>query len=84
MADAAHFIFTRKSRRCTGNFFVDDEVLVSEVGERRANARTGVQAAPPKLFLIPHPTHLQGVRDFSKYNVTENIPQHELFPDFFV
>ena len=31
MSDAAHFIFTRKAKRCTGNFFVDDEVLVSEV-----------------------------------------------------
>lgn len=30
MADAAHCIFTRKSRLCSGNFFVDDEVLASE------------------------------------------------------
>ncbi|GAC1352593.1 MAG: NAD(P)-dependent oxidoreductase [Polyangiales bacterium] len=27
MADAAHVILTRKSRSCTGNFFVDDEIL---------------------------------------------------------
>ncbi|MGH7272141.1 MAG: SDR family oxidoreductase, partial [Polyangiaceae bacterium] len=27
MADAAHVILTRPSRECTGNFFVDDEVL---------------------------------------------------------
>ncbi len=27
MADAAHAVFTRPSRECTGNFFVDDEVL---------------------------------------------------------
>lgn len=27
VADAAHAILTRDSRRCTGNFFVDDEVL---------------------------------------------------------
>ena len=27
MADAAHAILTRPSRECTGNFFVDDEVL---------------------------------------------------------
>lgn len=27
MADAAHAIFTRDSRECTGNFFIDDEVL---------------------------------------------------------
>eukprot|EP00049_Salpingoeca_infusionum_P002438 m.56953 g.56953 ORF g.56953 m.56953 type:complete len:159 (+) comp11580_c1_seq1:881-1357(+) len=30
MGDAAHAILTRKSRKCTGNFFVDDEVLASE------------------------------------------------------
>jgi citronellol/citronellal dehydrogenase len=27
MADAAHAILTRNSRECTGNFFIDDEVL---------------------------------------------------------
>jgi len=27
MADAAHAILTRESRKCTGNFFIDDEVL---------------------------------------------------------
>jgi citronellol/citronellal dehydrogenase len=27
MADAAHAILTRESRSCTGNFFIDDEVL---------------------------------------------------------
>jgi len=30
MGDAAHFIFTRPSRSCTGNFFIDDEVMASE------------------------------------------------------
>lgn len=30
MADAAHSIFLRPSRECTGNFFIDDEVLASE------------------------------------------------------
>jgi citronellol/citronellal dehydrogenase len=29
MADAAHVILTRSSRECTGNFFIDDEVLHS-------------------------------------------------------
>lgn len=29
MADAAHAILTRDSRSCTGNFFIDDEVLAS-------------------------------------------------------
>ena len=27
MADAAHAILTRESRKCTGNFFVDEDVL---------------------------------------------------------
>jgi citronellol/citronellal dehydrogenase len=30
MADAAHAIVTRPSRECTGNFFIDDEVLAAE------------------------------------------------------
>ena len=29
MADAAHAILTRNARECTGNFFIDDEVLAS-------------------------------------------------------
>ena len=29
MADAAHAILTRDARECTGNFFIDDEVLAS-------------------------------------------------------
>ena len=30
MADAAHAILTRPSRECTGNFFIDEEVLATE------------------------------------------------------
>ena len=30
LADAAYVIFNRKSTECTGNFFVDDELLASE------------------------------------------------------
>jgi citronellol/citronellal dehydrogenase len=30
MADAAYAIFNRPARSCTGNFFIDDEVLVAE------------------------------------------------------
>jgi citronellol/citronellal dehydrogenase len=30
MADAAHAIFNRPSRSCTGNFFIDDDVLAVE------------------------------------------------------
>ena len=39
MGDAAHEIFTRPSRECTGNFFIDDEVLAeagkTDLGEYR-------------------------------------------------
>jgi citronellol/citronellal dehydrogenase len=30
MADAAHAIFQRPARECSGNFFIDDEVLAAE------------------------------------------------------
>jgi citronellol/citronellal dehydrogenase len=30
LADAAYFIFNRPARTCTGNFFIDDEVLAAE------------------------------------------------------
>jgi len=30
MADAAHAVLTRPSRECTGNFFIDEEVLAQE------------------------------------------------------
>ena len=30
MADAAYAILTRDSRECTGNFFIDDDVLKAE------------------------------------------------------
>ena len=30
LADAAHAVFMRPSRECTGNFFIDDEVLACE------------------------------------------------------
>jgi citronellol/citronellal dehydrogenase len=30
MADAAHAILTRDSRTCTGNFFIDEDVLRAE------------------------------------------------------
>ena len=30
LADAAHAILTRDAKSCTGNFFIDDEVLAEE------------------------------------------------------
>jgi citronellol/citronellal dehydrogenase len=32
MADAAHWILTQKSTACTGNFFVDEDMLRSKCG----------------------------------------------------
>jgi citronellol/citronellal dehydrogenase len=29
VADAAHFILTRLAKECSGNFFLDDEVLLA-------------------------------------------------------
>ncbi len=30
MADAAHAVLTRNSRECSGNFFIDEDVLRAE------------------------------------------------------
>ena len=46
MADAAYAIFTRRSERVTGNFFVDDEVLLSEVSMDVAT----LASVNPQLF----------------------------------
>ena len=48
MADAAHAILTRPSRECTGNFFVDEDVLraegVADLG--KYSARAGGELIP--------------------------------------
>jgi citronellol/citronellal dehydrogenase len=54
MADAAYAILTKPSRECTGNFFIDDEVLAAEgttdlSAYRYANASEDELA--PDLFL---------------------------------
>lgn len=33
MADAAHWIFTQPSRECTGNFFIDDDIVREKMGK---------------------------------------------------
>ncbi len=48
MADAAHAIFMRPSRECTGNFFIDDEVLAS-IGKKDLSE----YAVDPTAALIP-------------------------------
>jgi citronellol/citronellal dehydrogenase len=48
MGDAAHVILTRPSRECTGNFFIDDEVLAS-AGKKDLSE----YAVDPSVPLIP-------------------------------
>ena len=54
MADAAHGILVREARRCTGNFFIDDEVLATKgVTDLRLYAVDPNRALLPDLFLDP-------------------------------
>jgi citronellol/citronellal dehydrogenase len=48
MADAAHVILNRQARECTGNFFIDDEVLASE-----GKTDLGEYAVDPTAQLLP-------------------------------
>ena len=53
MADAAHAILTRNSRDCSGNFFVDDDVLLS-IGITCLDEYSVVPGAPLQLdFFVP-------------------------------
>jgi len=52
MGDAAHAILTSDSRTCTGNFFIDDEVLTQEgVTELKSYAVDPNKTLLPDLFL---------------------------------
>jgi citronellol/citronellal dehydrogenase len=52
VADAAHAILTRDSRACTGNFFIDEEVLAAEgVGDFSRYAVSPGAPLLPDLFL---------------------------------
>lgn len=55
MADAAHAILVRDSRSCTGNFFIDEDVLAEEgtTDLDRYRAGSGAQPLDPDLFLDP-------------------------------
>ncbi|MEQ1830341.1 MAG: NAD(P)-dependent oxidoreductase [Pirellula sp.] len=55
MADAAHAILVRNSRECSGNFFVDDDVLRS-IGITCLDAYSVVPGAPllPDFFVPDH------------------------------
>jgi len=56
VADAAHAILSRDSRSCTGNFFIDEEVLSSE-GVTDFSPYAVEPGAPllPDLFLDERP-----------------------------
>lgn len=55
MGEAAHCILTRKAALCTGNFFIDDEVLASEGlandGLKRFNANPDTKYLAPDFFV---------------------------------
>ncbi|WP_083884282.1 SDR family oxidoreductase [Nocardia higoensis] len=55
VADAAHAILLRDGRECTGNFFIDDEVLAEEGITDLDRYRIGDGSRPldPDLFLDP-------------------------------
>ena len=56
MGDAAYAIFNRPSRACTGNFFIDDEVLKSEgVTDLDKYAVSPGSTLAPDLFVPGHP-----------------------------
>jgi len=56
MADAAHAIFQRPARECTGNFFLDDEVLSQEgVTDFEKYAAAPGNTLAPDFFVPGHP-----------------------------
>ncbi len=55
MAEAAHVVLVRDSRKCTGNFYIDEEVLAQEgiVDLDQYRARPGTGSLEADLFLDP-------------------------------
>lgn len=53
MADAAYAIFNRKASQCTGNFFIDDEVLAAEgiTDLEKYSVKPGTTDFLPDLYL---------------------------------
>jgi citronellol/citronellal dehydrogenase len=52
MADAAHAILTRDAKTCTGNFFIDEEVLAEEgVTDLEPYAMDPSKTLLPDIFL---------------------------------
>lgn len=50
MADAACYILKRNSRECTGNFFIDDEVLLSEGVSREELEKYAINPGTPLMI----------------------------------
>ena len=54
MADAAHAILTKPSRECTGNFFIDDDVLEAEgITDLSSYAMDPTADLMPDFFVEP-------------------------------
>jgi citronellol/citronellal dehydrogenase len=53
MADAAYAIFNRKASECSGNFFIDDEVLAAEgiTDLEKYSVKAGTTDFLPDLYL---------------------------------
>ena len=61
VADAAYAILTQPSRECTGNLFIDDEVLeqlagITDLGRYHASGEGGGELMPD-FFVDPAPLH---------------------------
>jgi hypothetical protein len=52
VTDAAHYILTRPASGCSGNFFLDDEVLLAVGGRDFAQYDVQAGAAPQADFFI--------------------------------
>lgn len=63
MADAAYEIFTRDPKTCTGNFFIDDEVLksagVTDMAQYRCDPKASESDLMPDFFLDYTPEQLK-------------------------
>jgi citronellol/citronellal dehydrogenase len=72
MADAAHAIVCSDGKANTGNFWIDDEVMV------------GTGLSHRHASLATHLNSSVGAMDLSKYRIDQSLSEHELCPDLFV
>jgi hypothetical protein len=69
-------VLTRLPKTCTGNFFIDDEVLASE------NVHDLRRYAHSIFSRILHCARFL-ICLYRSYSVDVSVPQHDLQPDFF-